>query len=105
MGGLRISNEVILFKTETTYGVDPSPSAGSNAILVRNLAWSQEGLRMAERAAVRGSIGKLQSIYGGELRKVTFECEVKGSGSAGTAPEIAPLLRACGLGETLVAAT
>lgn len=105
MGGLRVSNEVILAKLEVTYGVDPSPTAGSNAILVRTPSWSQEGLRLAAREAIRGSIGKLQDVYGGELRKVSFECEVKGSGSAGTAPEIGPLLRACGMGETVVGST
>lgn len=104
MGGLRVSNEVILFKTETSYGVDPTPTAGSNAILVRNASWSQE-VRMAERLAVRASLGKLQSVFAGELRKVTFECEIKGSGAAGTAPEIGPLLEACGMDETVVGAT
>jgi Phage tail tube protein len=105
MGGLRVSNEVILAETEVTYGVDPIPSAATNAILVRQPSWAQEGLRMATRDAIRGSIGQLQDIYGGELRKVSFEVEVKGSGTAGTPPEIAPLLRACGMDQTIVAST
>lgn len=105
MGGLRVSNEVILAKTEVTYNTDPVPVAGTNAILVRNPSWAQEGLRMVDREAIRGSIGQLQKLYGGELRKVSFECEMKGSGTAGTAPEIAPLLRACGMSETIVAVT
>ena len=105
MSGGRVSNEVILAKTETTYGTDPTPTAGTNAVLVRNPSWAQEGLRMNERGAIRSSIGKLQKVYGGELRRITFECEVKGSGAAGTAPEIGPLLEACGLEETVVAST
>lgn len=105
MGGLRVSNAVLLAKTETTYNTDSVPTAGTNAILVRNLSWAQEGLRMVDREAIRGSIGQLQKLYGGELRKVTFECEVKGSGAAGTAPEIGPLLEACGFEETIVGAT
>lgn len=105
MSGLRVSNEVILAKTEVTYNTDPTPVAATNAILVRNPSWAQEGLRMVDREAVRGSIGQLQRLYGGELRKVSFECEVKGSGAAGTAPEIGPLLEACGFEETVVGAT
>jgi len=105
MGGLRKSNDVLLFKTETTYGTDPTPTAGSNAILVRDVQLSSEGLRMNDRAAIRGSIGQLQKVYGGMLKRITFECEVKGSGAAGTAPEIGPLLKACGMDETVVAST
>jgi hypothetical protein len=105
MSGLRTSNEVILAKIETTYNTDPTPSAGTNAILVRNLNYSTAGLRMIDRGAIRASLGDLQKIYGGELRKVSFQVEVKGSGTAGTAPEIGPLLQAAGLLETIVAVT
>jgi hypothetical protein len=105
MGGLRISNECILAKTETTYGTDSVPVVGTNAILVRNPSLQSEGLRMNERGAVRQSIGQLQKIFGGRLARITFECEVKGSGAAGTAPEIGPLLEACGMDETVVGAT
>lgn len=105
MGGLRISNEVIFAKTEVTYGTDPTPVEGTNAVLVRNVQLSSEGLRMTDRGAIRASIGQLQKIYGGQLKRISFECEVKGSGAAGTAPEIGPLLEACGLDETVVAAT
>jgi hypothetical protein len=100
-----INREILLAKTESSYGVDASPTAGTDAMLVENLAWSNEGLRMNERPAVRASFGKLKQIYGGTLKTITFDCELKGSGTAGTPPEIAPLLRACGLGETIVPAT
>jgi hypothetical protein len=105
MGGLRISNEVILAKTEVTYNTDPVPVVGTNAILIRNANLSSEGLRMNDRGAIRASIGQLQQVYGGQLKRLTFECEVKGSGAAGTAPEIGPLIEACGFDETIVGAT
>jgi hypothetical protein len=105
MGGLRVSNEVILARTETTYGVDPTPAAATHAVLVRNPQLASEDLRMNERGAIRQSIGQLQKINGGRLARFTFECEVKGSGTAGTAPEIGPLLEACGMDETIVAVT
>lgn len=105
MGNLRRSNDVILVKTEVSYNTDPTPTAGSNAVLVQNLGFQTEGLRMNERPAVRANIGQLQNIFGGQLARVTFEVEVKGSGTAGTAPEVGPLLEACGMGETVVAST
>lgn len=105
MAGLRLSNEVLLFKTESSYGTDPTPATSANEILVRNVQMRSEGLRMNDRGAVRAGLGKLQAIYGGMLKRITFEVEVKGSGTAGTAPEIGPLLEACGLEETVVGAT
>lgn len=104
MGGLVLTNEVILAKTESTYNTDATP-ATTDAILVRQVSMQSEGLRMVDRGAIRGSLGKLQRIYGGQLKRITFECEVKGSGAAGTAPEIGALLKACGMDETIVAST
>ncbi|MGH6742654.1 MAG: phage tail tube protein, partial [Bradyrhizobium sp.] len=105
MGGLRISNEVVLAKAEVTYNTDPTPAASTDAVLIQNVDLKTASLRMVDRAAVRGQLGMLQKIYGGQLRTITFSCEVKGSGAAGTPPEIGPLLTACGLTETIVAST
>lgn len=98
------NREVILAKIESTYNTDSVP-IGSDAVLVSNLTWANEGLRMNDRAAVRANLGKLKQIYGGRLLKVSFDVEIKGSGTAGTAPEFGPLLRACGIGETVAPAT
>ena len=100
-----INRDVILVKEEVTYNTDPVPAAANDAVLVENLAWANEGLRMNERPAVRASIGQLQHVHGGMLRTVTFDVEMKGSGVAGTPPEMADLLQACGMLETLVAVT
>jgi len=100
-----INREVILAKTEVTYNTDPVPVAANDAVLVEGVNWSPEGARMQGRNAVRASLGKLQQVFGGTLRAVSFDCELKGSGTAGTAPEIGVLLRACGFGETIVAST
>lgn len=97
--------EVILAKLEVTYNTDPVPVGTTDAILVEDPSWALEGLRMHERPAVRPSLGKLQQVYGGTLKSVSFVCEMKGSGAAGTAPEIGVLLRGCGLDETIVAST
>lgn len=100
-----INREVILARLETTYNVDPVPAAGTHAILVENPSWSHEGARMVERNNVKASLAKDKSVFAGTLKQVTFDVELKGSGSAGTAPEMGPLLRACGMAETVVAST
>lgn len=96
---------VLLAKVEATYNTDSVPVAGTNAVLVENLSFSYDGVRMAERMPVRSSLGKVKPIYAGALGQLTFDVELKGSGAAGTAPELGPLLRGCGFSETLVAVT
>ena len=105
MAKLLTRRKVLLAEVESTYNVDPSPSAVNDGVLVEDLAWSSAGLKMIPRPAVRPSLGALRQTYGGRLLQASFSCEVKGSGAAGTAPEIGQLLRACGLAETIVAST
>lgn len=101
-----VNREVILAKIEGTYGVDSVPVEGSDAMLVENVSWGNEGLRMNERPAVRANIGMLQHVYGGRLIALSFDVEMKGNGGAVDAPpEFGPLLRACGFGETINAAS
>lgn len=99
-----VNREVILAGVESTYNVAESLT-GSDAILVEAPSWSHEGARMVERNNVKASLAMDQRVWAGTLKQVTFEVEMKGSGAAGTAPEMAPLLRGCGLGETVVAST
>lgn len=100
-------NEVILAKIESTYGTDSSP-AGADAVAVANIIQPNvaENARFADRPVVRGgSIGKASPLFGGSLFGLQFDVEVKGSGTAGTAPEYGPLLRSCGFGQAIVAST
>lgn len=97
--------ELILLKVESTYGTDPTPTGAADAILVRGPSWSHEGARQADRPNIDSTIGTKQKVFGGSLLSISFEAEIKGNGSAGTAPEIGQALRACGLDETIVAST
>lgn len=100
------NREVILAKVEVTYGTDSVPVEATDAKLVENIGWSNEGLRMNERPAVRQNIGMLQMVFGGTLRSITFDVEIKGSGGAvDDVPELGTLLRGCGFGETIAPAT
>lgn len=101
-----IRNEVLLAKIETTYGTDPVPAAGTDAVLINGAVdFGYDRLRFIPRNATKGTLGPYQGVYAGALKAFRIEVELKGSGTAGTRPEFGPLLRACGSGETIVAST
>lgn len=105
MTTLLTTREVILVKEEVTYNTDPVPTGAADAILIGNPSWAHEGLRMVERNVVKDTDGKLQQIFGGTLKTISFDVELKGSGAAGTAPDFGVLFKACGFTETVVPAT
>jgi hypothetical protein len=96
---------VILAKTETTYGIDPTPTGAANAILIRNLDVTPLDAEIVSRDLVRPYFGNYDQIVAAQKVQVSFEVELQGSGAAGTAPAYAPLLLACGMSETIVAST
>lgn len=100
-----IRHAVLAVKIETTYRTDASPGATDTIAVTNATPPASEGLRLIERKVIRSSISPLKPIFAGRLGKVTFDVELKGSGSAGTAPETDALLRACGQAVTISAGT
>lgn len=94
----------ILAKIEVTYGTDPTPT-GANAVEVTEITFAKEGARMTNPAVLKSTLGQRPQSFGGTLGTLTFSAWLRGSGAAGTAPEIDPLLRSCGLDVTNVPAT
>lgn len=96
---------LILAKTESVYGTDPTPTGASNAILVRNLEITPLQAETVSRDLIRPYLGVSDQLLAQTRVEVTFEVELAGSGTAGTAPAYGPVLKACGLSETVVATT
>ena len=96
---------LILAKAEATYGTDPTPTGSSNAILVRNLNIVPLQSDIVQRELIRPYLGNYEQLLAQTRVQVTFEVELAGSGAAGTAPAYGPVLKACGLSETVVATT
>lgn len=94
---------LILSKIETTYATDSSP-AGTDAILVRNLDITPIEADVVSRDLIRPYLGNYDQLLAQTRVSITFEVEMAGSGTAGTAPKFNSLLRACGLAETILAA-
>ena len=97
---MNLRNSILLAKQESSYGVDPTLTGASNAILCSEPK-VEPIVAEAPRDYIRGYFGNTAPIKIGEGIKITFSTELKGSGAAGTAPEIGPLLQACNMTETV----
>ncbi len=96
---------LILAKSEATYGVDSTPTGAANAILVRNLEITPLQADTVSRDLIRPYLGTSDQLLAQTRVEVSFEVELAGAGAAGTAPAYGPVLKACGLSETVVAST
>lgn len=95
---------MILAKVESTYGTDPTPTTSADAIQVFDidLEVMRESLK---REAHDVTMSPLTEVMGDGLAKLKFSCHLKGSGTAGTAPDWVVLANACGFYNTNVAVT
>lgn len=98
-----IRDAAILAKIETTYGTDAVPSGAVNAMLVSNQNVNQLNAQNVDRALVRPYLGASEQLVGTKYVELSFDVELQGSGTAGTAPAYGPLLRAAGMAEVVSA--
>lgn len=104
-GGLLMRNTAVLAKIETVYGTDPVPTGAANAILVTDVSPRPMEMQTVDRALIRPFLGNSEQLPTQIYNGVEFSVELAGSGTAGTAPAMGPLLRACGFAETVSAGT
>lgn len=102
---LKTRKQIILAKTEVTYGTDPTPTGAANAILAGNVSLTPFEADQVTRNNAQPYLGARPRLHVGKRVRLQFEVELAGSGAAGTAPAFAPLLLACGMDETIVAST
>lgn len=95
----------ILAKLETTYGSDSSPTGANDAIQVSNLEIAPSESEVLSRDLIRPYLGNSPQLVANTRVTVNFTVEYAGSGTAGTAPQYGPLLKACGMSETIVTDT
>ena len=101
---LKTRKRLLRAKIESTYTTDPTP-AGTDAVLVRSLEVTPLQSDVVERELIRPYFGNFEQLLANQHVEITFEVELAGSGTAGTAPKWGPIFRACGMGETIVAST
>lgn len=97
--------KTVLFKLETAYGVDPTPTGAANAILTTDFKIMPMEGNDVSRDLEQPYLGAQGTLPTELHTKVTFNVEVATSEVAGTAPAWGPLLRACGVAETIDAGT
>lgn len=98
----KVRNTVILAKVETTSGTDAAPTGGSNAIFISNASFEYL-YNNVDRDLIRGYLGASEQLAGSRFMRATFDVEISGSGTAGTAPAWGPLLQGCAMAETISA--
>lgn len=99
-----IYNRLLLAKLEATKGTDSVPVVGTDAIRIKTgkIVLSQDSVAVN---SIKQTMGNLPHLVGKQTVQLDVEVDLKGSGAAGTPPEVADLLLACGLVETIVAVT
>jgi len=95
----------ILAKAESSYGSDPTPTGSANYVQVIDLNIEPVVSDEVSRDLIRPYMGNYEVIPANTRVNVTFDVEMSGSGSAGTAPKYGAILKACALSETVVSST
>ncbi len=87
---------VIAGKIEATPGTEESLAAADAAVVISDPV-VDDNVELLERNFLSSSLSKFAPLIGAKERRIRFQSEMKGSGTAGTPPTIDPFLRACGL--------
>lgn len=95
-------NAVLLAKIETTEGTDPTPTGALNAILCSELSVSPLEGSTVDLAYVRPYFGKSPSLRVEDFVTISMTCDLAGVIGASIAAPWGPLIRACGMAETLL---
>lgn len=105
MSHLITAQRAILAKAEVTYNTDPTPTGAANYIEVYDPSAPSYEATTADRMPVRPEPGPIASVIGSGPYKLDITCHLAASGTAGTAPPMAPLLLACAMDEAVTPAT
>lgn len=96
---------LILAKKESTYGTDPTPTVSADALIAYDIEITPE-IDLNERKDMGPTVGREKGLNGRQRCTVKFTTELRGGGTAGTAPKgMSGLFQACGCSETIVGAT
>jgi hypothetical protein len=96
---------VALIKKEVTEGLDPVPTPLLNAILTRGFKCEPLKIDLLERNLDLPALGATTGVPTNEVGMMSFECELQGSGAAGTAPPWMVLNEGCRMAAPVLTAT
>lgn len=91
-------------EAETVYGDDAVPTS-DDAVLVDSLEITFAPEIIERDNIVLPDLSKCSHLIGKYSATLRFNCELRGSGTPGTAPDFGKLMRACSMDEDIVALT
>lgn len=94
-------SKTLLAKIESSYGTDPTPAAATDGILATNVSLAPMEGQDVDRNLEQPYFGASEMIPVGLYATLTFDVELAGSGTAGTAPGWSVLMRMCGNAATV----
>lgn len=94
----------LLLKIESVYGTDPTPTEAANAMVTMEGSCKLLADKL-DRKLDRDYFGSDPFVLVGKRAEIEFDFDLLGHATPGTAAPCAPILRACGMAETLVPAT
>lgn len=95
----------ILAKRETTYAADASPTGTADAMQMTEVTISPMEGTDVERDLMLPYLGHQGVELTGNYGRIRGSVQIAGSGAAGSVPAYGPLLRACGMSETVTRTT
>lgn len=102
---LRTHRSAMLAKIETTYGTDAVPTGAADALVVQEAEITQMDAEAVERPRLMPHFAARRVALTALKFRATAQVDLAGSGTAGTAPAFGPLLRGCGMAQTVVPST
>ena len=100
--GLKSRRALVQAKLETTYGINPNPTAAVNAMLCNVTTPRPVVATSVDRNNIQAFMGQQGSVQVSANSAFELEVEAQSSGTPGLPPAYSVLLRACGMAETIV---
>jgi len=98
------NQKILLAKIESTYGTDPTPALAANEVEAMDIAVSYP-FELLERNIQKENLNATRPLTGKQMIEISFTCELKNGGTAGTSGRLSPLIQACGRHETIAVGT
>lgn len=98
---MRLTASQVAGKTEATEG-NKETLAANDCVLVKGATFAPN-IDMYPRDLLRGTMSRDSPLSGQRSAKLTFTCEMAGSGNKGVAPAWGKFMQGCGFNETISA--
>jgi len=98
---MKWAKKTVLAEIETTYGTDPVPTVGANALVAYDVELTPLVAEYDEYQRASGRIGDSVHVLAKKGIGIRFKIPFVGSGTATTPPGFAAVYRACGVAETI----